>query len=219
MSQLSLDDDGETEVRGDKGLVGQALIHVLVVDRGLSAHLVHDLNTGVLDGGEDLGLDEVNVLLVQLNSKVDVILEPQPGSKAEVSVLAVGDIELEDGDGDIVEGVEVKHRMEIDLPILMRAEEKILRSRLKRYYILTTHDRCNPADHSLTNIVKTTFRNHGCQIILNGVYPTLRYYLRMLCNPSVFIDVYSKNLSEQPDVTEEQLTKWIQVVNELEAPV
>jgi DNA (cytosine-5)-methyltransferase 1 len=109
---------------------------------------------------------------------------------------------------DVLEGVEIKHRILIDLPILLRAEEKIKKSNLKRYYILTTHENCNPEDDEVNDVIKRVYIDHGCQIIVNGVYHTIRYYLRLLCNPTLFIDKYSQDLSQIDGVTKAQLESW-----------
>ena len=121
---------------------------------------------------------------------------------------AVGDIELEDFEGDVIEGVEVKHRIEIDITILLRAKEKILKSKLKRYYILTTHQNCLTIYEDVLDVIRQVYNNHGCQIIINGVLPTIKYYLRMFTDPNVFINNYSVNISNQSNVTTEQLQSW-----------
>lgn len=128
---------------------------------------------------------------------------------------SVGDIELEDSDSDVIEGVEVKHGIKIDLPILLRAKEKILKSRLKRYYILTTHSSCSVIGDDVLDVIRDIYSSHGCQIIINGVIPTIRYYLRMCSNPSEFINNYSKNIVSQSSVTTEHLEKWISIQNSL----
>lgn len=128
---------------------------------------------------------------------------------------AVGDIELVDSEGDVIEAIEVKHRLEIGLPILLSAKEKILRSRLKRYYILTTHRNCTIQDTAVEQIVRQVYSTHGCQIIVNGVIPTIKYYLRMCVNPSVFLEKYSRNLSSKGQVTVEQLEKWQDLISDL----
>lgn len=128
---------------------------------------------------------------------------------------AVGDIELEDSDGDVIEGVEVKHGIEIDRVILLRAKEKILKSQLKRYYILTTHNKCSNLSNDITKSIRQIYHDHGCQIIINGVIPTIKYYLRMCTNPSVFINHYSKNISAQKNVTVEQLENWKKIQDSL----
>lgn len=73
-------------------------------------------------------------------------LKLMPLSAHEASDLrtgAIGDIELTDADATVVEALEIKHRIQIDETILLRAEDKILGSEVARYYLLTTHSNCN----------------------------------------------------------------------------
>jgi DNA (cytosine-5)-methyltransferase 1 len=128
---------------------------------------------------------------------------------------AIGDIELEDSDGDIVEAIEVKHGFEIDLSIVLRAREKILRSKAKRYYMLTTHKNCGFVSHEVATVIRDVYKNHGCQIITNGVLPTIKYYLRMAKSPKQFVENYSKNISVHHSVTKNQLVEWNRIVESI----
>lgn len=159
-----------------------------------------------------------DMLIEQVSQYHGFTLRPLESHQAsDLRTGAVGDIEIEDADGDVVEGVEVKHGLRIGLPILMTAEEKILKSGLKRYYILTTHSSCNPSDPDVDAIIRKVYKSHGCQIIPNGVYPTIRYYLRMMSNPSEFLRRYSDNLAKRDDVTHDQVTRWIALVDGLKS--
>lgn len=159
------------------------------------------------------------LLIEQVAQYHAVKLSPLESHQAsDLRTGAVGDIELVDSDGDVVEGIEVKHGMPIDLPIVITAEEKILKSKLKRYYILTTHDVCNPVDLRIHRVIRNVYREHGCQIIPNGVYPTIRYYLRMMKDPSQFLDTYSRNLANQEDVTTAQVEHWLEILDGLKLP-
>lgn len=128
---------------------------------------------------------------------------------------AIGDIELQDDDGDIVEAVEVKHGFEIDLSIVLRAKEKILRSKAQRYYILTTHKNCGQTSDEVAQIIREVYKSHGCQIITNGVLPTIKYYLRMAKSPKQFIEHYCMNLSSHHSVTKDQLIEWNRIISKL----
>jgi DNA (cytosine-5)-methyltransferase 1 len=127
---------------------------------------------------------------------------------ADLRTGSIGDIELEDSDGDVIEGSEIKHGIEIDLPIILRAKEKILKSKTKRYYILTTHHNCGIISDDVLNVSREIYNLHGAQVIINGVLPTIKYYLRMCRNPSTFINNYSNNLASQSSVTTVQLQYW-----------
>ena len=156
------------------------------------------------------------MLINQVSQYHGFSLRPLENHQAsDLRTGAVGDIEIEDADGDVIEGVEVKHNLRIGIPILITAEEKILKSRLKRYYILTTHGSCSAEDQEFNNIIRKVYKLSGCQIITNGVYPTIRYYLRMMTDPSEFVRRYSENLARRTDVTSDQVRRWLDIVARL----
>ena len=158
------------------------------------------------------------MLIEQVSQYQGCTLRPLESHQAsDLRTGAVGDIEIEDADGVVIEGVEVKHGLRIDQPIVMAAEEKIMKSQIKRYYILTTHSSCNSGDPEVHTIIRKVYKSHGCQIIPNGVYPTIRYYLRMMSNPSEFLRRYSDNLAKRSDVTSDQVTRWLALVDRLKS--
>ncbi len=128
-------------------------------------------------------------------------------NSADKRTGAIGDIELEDAQ-DVIEAIEVKHNIKVDVRILIDAQEKILTSSVKRYYILTTYQDCNIKDKKMADIIKKIYSEHGCQIIVNGVISTINYYLRMCSSPVEFLKNYSKNLSQSSVVTIDQLKVW-----------
>lgn len=144
-----------------------------------------------------------------------LLRELESHQASDLRTGSVGDIELEDSEADVIEGIEVKHGLAIDLPILLRAKEKILKSGLKRYYILTTHSSCTVIKDEVLDLIREVYSTHGCQIIVNGVIPTIRYYLRMCSNPSDFINNYSKNIASQSSVTTEHLEIWNDLQDQL----
>lgn len=157
------------------------------------------------------------LLIGEVSNYNNLILKPLESHQAsDLRTGSVGDIELEDNDGDVIEGVEVKHNLEIDVSILLRAKEKIYKSNLKRYYILTTHRNCANVSTEVNNLIRQVYLEHGCQIIVNGVIPTIKYYLRMCSDPSVFLNNYSINISDQGSVTDEQLSIWFQIILDIE---
>jgi DNA (cytosine-5)-methyltransferase 1 len=120
------------------------------------------------------------------------LLPLQEHSAADTSSGAIGDIEVCDGESKF-EGVEVKHLQQITAEIIRQASLKFREHRVKRYYILTTADpyvkpeNQSDCDDEIRKIQQTL----GCQVIVNGVIPTIRYYLRLLKDPSEFFPVYA----------------------------
>lgn len=127
---------------------------------------------------------------------------------ADLRTESIGDIELSDSEGDIAEALEIKHRIVIDNVIILKAREKILRSKVKRYYILTTHPKCSDIDKSSIEKINVIYREHGCQVIINGVLPTIKYYLRLVSSPKDIIQAYSKLLTTDRAVKTHHIIKW-----------
>ncbi len=151
----------------------------------------------------------------EVSSYKELTLKPMDHhNSADKRTGAIGDIELED-ENDVIEAIEVKHNIKIDVRIVLDAQEKILTSKVKRYYILTTHSECNVYDQKVIKIIENTYHNHGCQIIVNGVTRTISYYLRMCTSPVEFLRKYSENLAQSNVVTIEQIKVWNEIKEKL----
>lgn len=56
---------------------------------------------------------------------------------------------------------------------------------------------------------------HGCQVIANGIMPSLKYYLRLLDNSFEFIDKYVNLLENDTALKFEHKVKWNHLTSEL----
>lgn len=102
---------------------------------------------------------------------------------------SAGDIEVKK-DNHIFEAVEVKLDKPITPQIVRVAYEKINKFGVERYYILSGKEQ-NPGDVSENNqLVFEIEQEHGCQVIINGLYQSLKYYLRLISNPKDFLNKY-----------------------------
>ena len=129
-------------------------------------------------------------------------------SAADSQTGAVGDIEVADSEsGHIYEALEIKHNLPLTEAILLDVGQKIATKSIDRYYILTTHLQCEP-DANLAVKIEKFKALHGCQVIANGVSPSLRYYLRMLSNPSQVFPVYVALLESDKSVAHEHREVW-----------
>ena len=54
---------------------------------------------------------------------------------------------------------------------------------------------------------------HGCQVIVNGVYSTLKYYLRLLSDTAEFIDCYVECMKTDETIKFQHKTMWNDVVS------
>jgi DNA (cytosine-5)-methyltransferase 1 len=140
----------------------------------------------------------------------------QQHSSADTSSGAIGDIEVADADGERFEGVEVKHQIPIDPQMVRHAAAKFREHRVKRYYILTTATPCVPEDKraECETEIRRIHSTNGCQIIVNGVLPTIRYYLRLVSNPSDFFSNYAALLKEERAIRYEHKDRWNKIIGQ-----
>lgn len=100
-----------------------------------------------------------------------------------------GDIEIK-SNNKIFESIEIKHDRMIDSNILRIAQEKIYRFNPIRYYILSNIGIKSEDKEIIQQLVEETKKIHGCQIIVNGMIPTLKYYLRLVDSLDTFVNNY-----------------------------
>lgn len=148
------------------------------------------------------------VLLEELNRFDGKVLKPlEAHSAADAQTGAIGDIEIVDESGAAFEGIEVKHGLPITTAMVDSAKQKIRGSLVDRYYILTTHSQHEPSDDVLKE-VENVKKLLGCQLIVNGVIPSIKYYLRMLTNPGAVLPAYVNKLAEDEAIGFEHRDIW-----------
>ena len=125
----------------------------------------------------------------------------------------IGDIQVNHGDGSAFEGVEVKHQIPIDAEMVRHAYSKFMVYRTDRYYLLTTADMDAADWESINREIRQIRRNHGCQVIVNGVYSSLRYYLRMLDDTALFIEYYVSLLERDKSIKYPHLVAWNEIIS------
>ena len=142
------------------------------------------------------------------------LLELQRHSAADTRTGALGDIEIAREDETIFEALEIKHQQPITSTMIRACARKVEGSGqpVDRYYILTTHAACRPTQEmqkQLNEIAKET----GTQIVVNGVLPTIQYYLRLLKDPSRVLPAYWDLLNDEKAISPEHLLVWKKMVD------
>lgn len=127
----------------------------------------------------------------------------------------LGDIDIVDEDGNPFEAVEVKHGIPISHQIVLTAKSKIQPTTVKRYYILSTAPIKDDDKDAIETDIKQIKNTHGCQLVTNGVLPTIKYYLRLLEDTPSFIDCYANLLAADSDIKFEHRKRWNQLVEDL----
>jgi DNA (cytosine-5)-methyltransferase 1 len=134
--------------------------------------------------------------------------ELEAHSAADAQTGAIGDIEIvRSDDGAAFEAVEVKHGLIVTKAMVESAKQKIRGSQVDRYYILTTHSQHEPSEEVLQE-VENVKKLLGCQMIVNGVVPTLKYYLRLLTNPGAVLPAYAEVLAKDGAIGFEHRDVW-----------
>ena len=124
----------------------------------------------------------------------------------------IGDVEVLDQNGDFFEAIEIKHDISISTNIVQDAYDKFVDTPVHRYYLLTTAEPNVDNAETVDSLVRYIRERHGCEVIVNGILPSLKYYLRLLRDPKLFLDYYSRNLQldfkQSTDIKEIHLQYW-----------
>jgi DNA (cytosine-5)-methyltransferase 1 len=134
-------------------------------------------------------------------------------TSADFRSKAIGDVQVNDENGEPFEGVEIKYNKPITHVLIDDAFEKIKLYPVNRYYILSTE---NIADDELPKIQQSIEKiavEHGCQVIANGLLNSIKYYLRLLEKPERFIDKYTHNVMVDSELKIEHKEMWKQLIN------
>lgn len=121
-----------------------------------------------------------------------------------------GDIEVTIGD-DLLESLEIKFNHIVDSHMINRAIEKIHKFNPKRYYVLSTYDIKSEDINEISKKIEGLKKNHGCQLIINGLIPTLKYYLRLINDIEEFINVFTNLVLNDSELKIVHKNKWKEI--------
>jgi DNA (cytosine-5)-methyltransferase 1 len=119
----------------------------------------------------------------------------------------VGDI-VATSAGRPIEAVEVKLNIEVGLSIVGEAMEKIKAASVERYLILSTAGMVESESHLVVERIRQFRHSNGCELIVDNVYETLAYLLRLLTGTIEFIDAYATLLETDVDLGYEHRVMW-----------
>lgn len=149
--------------------------------------------------------------VARYNGKVLCSLESH--NSADSQSGRIGDIDINNENGSAFEGVEIKHEIPISAQMVTDAYEKFKVYNTDRYYLLTTANMDAADWESIEKEVNRIRQIHGCQVIVNGVYTTLKYYLRLLNDPAEFIDKYVELLKHDETVKFQHKIAWNDIIS------
>lgn len=135
-------------------------------------------------------------------------------NSADAQSGRIGDIDVNNIDGTAFEGVEVKHEIQITKQLVADAYEKFKIYNTDRYYLLTTATMDTANWDAIDAEIRRIAQIHGCQVIVNGVYSSLKYYLRLVKDPAEFIDHYVELLKSDETVKFPHRKAWNDIISE-----
>lgn len=124
---------------------------------------------------------------------------------------ASGDIEIFKGKS-IYESIEIKLDKKISAQILRVARDKIYKWNPARYYILSVYGIEENEKDEIESVVAEVEKKHGCQIIINGLLPTIKYYLRLITNLPEFISIYTEEVQNDTELQKVHKLKWQELI-------
>ena len=134
-------------------------------------------------------------------------------NSADTQSGRIGDIDVNNENGSAFEGVEVKHEIVITRQLIIDAYEKFKVHNTDRYYLLTTANMDTADWENIEEEIRRIKQIHGCQVIVNGVYATLKYYLRLIKDPAEFIDAYVELMKNDDTIKFQHKVEWNNLVS------
>lgn len=123
---------------------------------------------------------------------------------------SVGDIDVNRGEQPI-EAVEVKHGIPINREHVAEAIQKIKTAAVERYFILSTAGVADGEGDVIRELQIDFKRSNGCEIIVNGVLETIRYYLRLVRSTTDFVYEYTTLVEVDEDLGYEHRLAWNEI--------
>jgi DNA (cytosine-5)-methyltransferase 1 len=127
----------------------------------------------------------------------------------------IGDIDVLDEKKRAFEAVEVKHGVALTLQLVQDAYSKFQTTPVNRYYILSTEEPTKADYKKIQDEIRIIKNVHGCQLIVNGIMPTLKYYLRLLDDTFEFINNYVNLLETDASLKFEHKVMWNKLISEM----
>lgn len=109
---------------------------------------------------------------------------------------------------NVFESIEIKLDKKITAQIIRVVESKVYKWNPQRYYVLSVDGIETSEKDEINEIVLNVLNNHGCQIIINGLIPTIKYYLRLINNLDDFVRNYSKAVQDDNELQKVHKEKW-----------
>lgn len=143
------------------------------------------------------------------------ILEPLERLKsADRKRGTIGDVVVA-REGQRIEAVEIKLGQPITFSHVSEAIDKVRAESVTRYYLLSDLGIDKGDAEKILARSADFLKQNGCEIIVNGIFDTLSYYLRLLPNTTAFLFNYAQLLETDPDTSYEHRIRWNECCEQL----
>ena len=156
-------------------------------------------------------------IIGELRYKSKELLPLESHTSADARSGRIADIDIVDTNTrQTFEAVEIKFDIPISHNIVATAIEKIQPvPTVERYYILSTSPLCENDKSSIEADIQRVKNTHGCQLIVNGIMPTLKYYLRLIADTGAFINHYVDLIESDKTVKFEHKLMWNNIISKI----
>lgn len=188
----------------------------MVID-GLKQHFLTNYH---VKGGAKLPVLAFHSLYISLINELARYKNCQLASLSSLTACdktnkASGDIEIFDKDDNLFEAIEIKLDKQIDSQIIRVVQEKIYKWNPQRYYVLSVYGIKESDKEEIQAIVDNVKNKHGCQIIINGLLPTIKYYLRLISKLDDFVFQYSREIEVDTELQAIHKEKWNEIIKNI----
>jgi DNA (cytosine-5)-methyltransferase 1 len=117
------------------------------------------------------------------------------------------------------EMVEIKHNISIDRNLVFDVAKKSKNTGIERYYILTTAKRnftSQEEEEYINKFILKIKKDTDLEIIANGIFTSLKYYLRFIDDYKEFVKTYTHNLIDDSknstEIKELHILEWQKIL-------
>ncbi|MGL5943304.1 MAG: DNA cytosine methyltransferase [Waterburya sp.] len=199
-------------------LVAPEKLNITTVINCLEAHFNHNYKTF---GAYKLPVIAFYTIYLKLIQEVErykgcMIKNLGSHTASDRTSKTAGDIEIFDKNKKLIEAIEIKQGKPINLQILLNAKDKILKYHPRRYYIFSSANIYKADEIKIQAEIELIAKDHGCQVIVNGIIPTLKYYLRLITSVETFVEDYSRFVEQDKELQAIHKIQWNNILKSLE---
>ncbi len=199
-------------------LVAPEKLNITTVINCLEAHFNHNYKTF---GASKLPVIAFYAIYLKLIQEVErykgcTIKNLGSHTASDLTSKTAGDIEIFDKNKKLIEAIEIKQGKPINLQMLLNAKDKILKYHPRRYYIFSSANIYKADEIKIQAEIELIAKDHGCQVIVNGIIPTLKYYLRLITSVETFVEDYSGLVEQDKELQAIHKIQWNNILKSLE---